>query len=194
MTVQQVLTYPDERLRQKCEPVEDVLDEEVIQLIQDLKDTCMVYRAHGLAAPQIGVNKRVFVTHLGTIEPTVFINPEIIDPEDPDTPLKEGCLSFPGVEAVVKRFGDVTIRALNEEGEEVTYALDGIEAVAVQHEYDHLDGVLFIDRVSALQKRMMLKKLAKVNRVPKKAKPQPSKRAKARAERKRKTKHRRKHS
>lgn len=161
MTVRAVLTYPNKCLRQKAESVPEVNDD-VRALVQDLKDTCRAYRANGLAAPQIGISSRVFVTQVNESEPTVFINPEIVNPEDHGFEMKEGCLSFPGVEEIITRFGDVTIRALDVNGVEFTLSLDGLEAVAVQHEYDHLDGVLFIDHVSSLKRRFMLKKLKKI--------------------------------
>jgi peptide deformylase len=190
MAPRDVLMYPDKRLREKCTLVEDI--DEVKELIQDLKDTCRVYRAHGLAASQIGEARRIFVTHVLGAEPTVFINPEIVDTEDSGTKMKEGCLSFPGVDEIIERYGEITIKALNEDGEEFTLNLDGLEAVAVQHEYDHLDGILFIDHVSLFKRQYMLKKLKKLNKAPKAKvqKTKPLNRDKARKERKRQKRHR----
>jgi peptide deformylase len=179
-------------LREKCIPI-DVFNEEVLELIQDLKDTCKVHKAHGLAAPQIGVTRRVFVTHTSGAEPMVFVNPEILNPEDPGTEMREGCLSFPGVEESVKRYGDLSIKALDEDGEEFTFSLVGLEAVAVQHENDHLDGRLLIDRVSSLKRRFLIKKVRKLTKplpTQKAESAKHSKAAEARKERKRQRKHR----
>lgn len=159
MTVKQVLVYPDSSLRETCEPVEDFEGDDLKELLEDLRDTLSAYNAEGLAAPQIGVNKRVFVTRNGD-DIRVFINPKLVD-TDGEIKSNEGCLSFPSVYEVVNRYEDLTITAQDEQGEEFTLSLDEFDAVAVQHEYDHLDGVLFIDRVSNLKKRYMLKKLNK---------------------------------
>lgn len=189
MTIQVVRTYPDPILREKCEEVEEITDE-IKELIQDLKDTCKAYQAHGLAAPQIGVAKRVFVTRTVSGEPQVYINPVLTDLEDPGYKMEEGCLSFPGVLQVIERWGDITVTAMDEEGEPRTHCFDEMGAVAIQHELDHLNGVLFIDHVRPLTRRFMLKKLKKATKKPTKKKPQPSKRAKARKERKRQKTHR----
>ena len=187
MSIKTVLEYPDERLRLVSEPITDINDD-IKELIQDLKDTCKAYRANGIAAPQIGVFKRVFVTDTGDGEFVVFINPEFEEKEEPGFKMKEGCLSFPGVLQAVPRFGDITVKALNEEGEEVRFAFEGLEAVAFQHEYDHLDGVLFIDHVGKLTRKMMLKDLRKSPKIKVSKDLTEEKRAKARALRKNKRK------
>jgi peptide deformylase len=162
MSVKQILYYPNQQLRKQAEQVEEFDNEELQELIVDLRDTVLAYRAHGLAAPQLGINKRVFVIHTEE-EPKVFVNPRIVETEG-TRKMKEGCLSFPTVEEIVERAEEVTISAQNESGESFIAYCDELEAVAVQHEYDHLDGILFIDRVSNLKKRYMLKKLKKLTK------------------------------
>ena len=159
MTVKTVVFYPGKVLREKCTDIEDFTSEEFLALMQDLADTLAAYKAVGLAAPQIGVSRRVFVTNVdGQLH--YFINPKIVSKEGSIT-TKEGCLSFPGVYERVERAEEVTIEAIDVDGKEFKCALDGSDAVAAQHEYDHLDGVLYIDKVSILVKKMMLKKLGK---------------------------------
>jgi peptide deformylase len=154
-----VVFYPSKVLREKCTDIEDFTSEEFLTLMQDLADTLAAYKALGLAAPQIGVPKRVFVTNVeGQLH--YFINPKIVRQEGSIT-TKEGCLSFPGVFERIERSAEVTIEAIDADGKEFKCELDGIDAVSAQHEYDHLDGVLYIDKVSLLVKKMMLKKLGK---------------------------------
>lgn len=162
MTTKSALTYPAKELRAKCTDVVDFTSEEFLALLQDLIDTLGAYGALGLAAPQIGVTKRVFVTNVDG-KPQFFINPKITRREGSIT-TKEGCLSFPNVFTRVERASEITIHAIDAGGEEFKAELTGIDAVAAQHEYDHLDGVLFTDKVGQLEKSMMLKKLRKVKK------------------------------
>ncbi len=191
MQILDIVTYPDKRLRQVAEPVTE-FDEELQEQVQSMVLTCQVYRAQGLAAPQVGINKRIFVA-VDSGQPQVYINPKIIEAEGTQR-MQEGCLSFPGVHEVIERAEDVTVTFQDEEGEERIMCMDGLEAVAVQHELDHLDGILFIDKVSQLKKRLMLKKLQKTTKMPKPKKKGPSKRVAARKERKRQKKHRKRAS
>ena len=167
MTVREVLYYPEARdvLTTECEHVEDV-DEDIKQLVDDLIETMYAANGVGLAAPQIGVTKRITVIDVSHPEeeendPIVLINPEIIE-EEGKIKWEEGCLSFPGLYGDVKRAAKVTVRAQNREGE--VYEIEGEEllAVALQHEIDHLDGILFIERMSGLKRRMALKKYKKI--------------------------------
>jgi peptide deformylase len=159
IAVKRVLFYPARELREKCTDIEDFTSDEFLALMQDLANTLASYGAIGLAAPQLGVPKRVFVTFVeGQLH--YFINPKITRKEGSIT-TKEGCLSFPGVFERIERFSEVTIEAIDADGKEFTCELNGMDAVSAQHEYDHLDGVLFIDKVSILLKKMMLKKLGK---------------------------------
>lgn len=189
MTIRKVLHYPDERLRQVAEPVDEI-DDETRELIEDLKETCQAYRADGLAATQIGVNKRIFVTNInGDLK--VYINPNL-ETEGELVTNQEGCLSLPSVIEPISRPEEVTVSFRNEDGEEQTLNMIEYDAVAVQHENDHLDGKLMVDHMSRLQRKIALKKLQKFmkQRQVKSQAPQPSKRAAARKERKRQKKHR----
>jgi peptide deformylase len=163
MAIREILQYPDPRLREVAQPVEAVTDE-VRKLVEDMAETMYAAPGCGLAATQIGINQRIFVIDVaGEDEPSdlrVFINPEIMQTDGAQT-WNEGCLSFPGVSEEIKRAERVQVRALNERGERFELEADGLLAVAIQHETDHLNGVLMIDKLSALKRRMMGRKLAK---------------------------------
>ena len=146
----------------EAEPV-DVFDERIVQLSVDLTETAKTHNAEGLAAIQIGVLYKAFVIKDGD-EFITCINPEILDTNLEVVHSKEGCLSFPGVNEVVRRFAEVHVKYQDETGAEHTRWLSGTPAVAFQHELDHLRGVLFIDLMGKLQKRAALKKLRKVMR------------------------------
>ena len=162
MTVRKVLTYPNKVLCEVSQPVEDFESNEFKQLCEDLSDTLHVQRAHGLAAIQIGVPSRVFII-AGDQGIQFFVNPKYIETKG-TIKWREGCLSFPGVEEQIERHEEVTLKARDETGREFTVCVDALEAVAVQHEHDHLDGILFIDKVSNLKKRFMVKKLKKLQK------------------------------
>ena len=163
MAIRTILHYPDPRLREKAERVETVTPE-VQRLVDDMAETMYAAPGCGLAATQIGVKMRVFVIDTATEdEPsrlTVFINPEIVKREG-ETIWEEGCLSFPKVHEEIKRAERVTVRALGRDGKPFELEADGLLAVAVQHENDHLDGVLMIDHMGALKKRMVQRKMQK---------------------------------
>lgn len=163
MALREILEYPDPRLREVAKPVERV-DDEIRQLVDDMAETMYAAPGVGLAATQIGVDKRVFVIDIaGDDEPSelrVFINPEIYE-KDGVQVWNEGCLSFPGVSEEIRRAEHVRVRALDRKGNEFDLEADGLLAVAIQHENDHLDGILMIDKLSAIKKRMMGRKLAK---------------------------------
>jgi peptide deformylase len=164
MAVRDIVLYPDDVLTTPTEEVEEV-DDEIRQLVEDLADTMYDAPGVGLAAPQIGVLKRVCVIDVSGPEDDkdlkVLINPEIVSQTGKIT-WEEGCLSFPQLYEKIDRAHDVVVRALNEKGEE--YEIEGSEllAVAMQHEIDHLDGVLFLDRMSHLKRRRALKKYRKI--------------------------------
>ena len=161
--VREILEYPDPRLREMAKPVSEVTDE-VRSLVDDMAETMYAAPGCGLAAPQIGIDLRVFVVDCaGEDEPSdlrVFINPEILE-KDGQVTWNEGCLSFPGVTEEIKRAERVKVRALDRDGKPFELETDGLLAVAIQHETDHLNGVLMIDKLNALKKRMMGRKLAK---------------------------------
>lgn len=164
MAVREIVLYPNQVLETPTEVVEEVNDE-IRQLVKDLIDTMYDAPGVGLAAPQIGVLKRVAVVDVSRSddppELIVMINPQIVSREG-DITWEEGCLSFPKVYEKISRAETVTVRALNERGEE--YEIDGNEllGVALQHEIDHLDGVMFLDRMSPLKRKRALKKYKKV--------------------------------
>lgn len=163
MNVRQILEYPNKALKQTAEKVEEITPE-IEQLCSDLVATARAFGAQGLAATQIGENKRIFVIkNEHTDEYRVCINPVFLDSDDKEM-MTEGCLSFPGVLAKVERSvsGDASYMDLS--GNYVSEILTGVEAVAFQHELDHLDGILFIERMGQMQKRITLKRLDKIRR------------------------------
>ena len=160
--MREILKYPDPRLREVAKPVTAGTDE-IRTLVDDMAETMYDSKGCGLAATQIGVNHRIFVVDCaGEDEPSdfrVFINPEIVNTTGNQT-WNEGCLSFPGVSEEIKRAEQVTMRALDRDGKPFEVEADGLLAVALQHELDHLNGVLMIDKLNALKRRMMGRKLA----------------------------------
>ena len=147
----EILVYPDPFLSRKAVPVAAV-DDRVRALIRDMFETMYAAEGVGLAAPQVGVGKRVIVVDVSpvdeTIAPVAVVNPEIVEREGSVTGV-EGCLSVPGVQGEVCRAETVEVRGKDEQGRPVRIRAAGILSRALQHEIDHLDGVLFIDRVSS---------------------------------------------
>ena len=140
-----VVKLGEESLRQKSVPVEEVNDE-IRQLAEDMFETMIEYEGVGLAAPQIGKNIRMFVLIADDDGRRVFINPQIIKTSEEVGDYDEGCLSIPQVYETISRPVEVTVQALNEKGRPFTLEADGLLARIIQHEYDHLDGILYIDR------------------------------------------------
>ena len=172
MTILRILETPDPVLRQKSTPVDAVTDE-TRTLIADMFETMYDAPGIGLAAVQVGVPKRLLVMDLGepteeggepVKEPRVFINPEIVTHSDDEVPYTEGCLSVPDQYAEVMRPDRVRARWLDEQGVAHDEELDGLLAICLQHEMDHLEGVLFIDHLSRLKREMVLRKLAKARK------------------------------
>lgn len=163
MSVREVRYLGDPVLREMCREVDSV-DGEIRALIDDLLETMYGEDGIGLAAPQIGVPVRVFVYDVrdDEIEPGVLVNPRIVEATGKQKEV-EGCLSIPGLDEVVERSGHVVVEGLDRDGEPVRIEADGLLSRCLQHEYDHLDGVLFIDRVSPLKRRMLLKKWSKMD-------------------------------
>ena len=149
--VRTILTYPDPFLSAKAAPVAR-MDDGVRKLIDDMFETMYSASGVGLAAPQIGEGRRVIIVDVSAVEknvaPMALVNPEIVAHRGM-VEATEGCLSIPGVEGVVARPEFVTVKGLNELGEPVRFEAGGLLARALQHEIDHLDGVLFIDRLSS---------------------------------------------
>ena len=144
MGIRQIRTNNDEILRKKCRKVEEINDR-ILVLLDDMIDTMYEADGVGLAAPQVGILKRIAVIDVGE-GPICLINPEIIETHG-EAIDEEGCLSLPGKTGNVKRPERVTVKALNKKGEEYTLTGEGLLARAFCHEIDHLDGVLFIDKV-----------------------------------------------
>lgn len=161
-----VLHFPDPRLRNKALPV-DAVGEDIGQLSRDMLETMYAERGIGLAATQVGVPKRVVVMDLseGKDSPMVLVNPEIKEKSGSEE-MEEGCLSVPGFFDTVRRAEKIAFRYLNLEGEEMEVRADGLLAVCVQHEIDHLDGKLFIDYLSPLKQQRLRKKLEKRKKAP----------------------------
>ena len=163
MAIRTILQYPNPRLREKAMPVERVTPE-IIKLIDDMAETMYAAPGVGLAATQIGERHRLFIVDVaGEDEPSnllVFINPEIVSALDEQV-WAEGCLSFPGVSEDIKRAATVVVRATGRDGKPFELSAEGLLAVAIQHEHDHLDGVLMIDRMGLLKKRIVHRKMQK---------------------------------
>ncbi|GBL06239.1 peptide deformylase [Glaciecola sp. KUL10] len=169
MAVLEVLTFPDERLRTIAKPVAKV-DADVKKLVEDMFDTMRDEKGIGLAATQVNVHRRVVVMDVSEEQdnPLVFINPEIIHKEG-STISEEGCLSVPNNYAKVDRAEKVTVSALNQDGEQFELNADGLLAICIQHELDHLQGKLFVDYLSPLKRQRIKKKLEKEARLAAKA-------------------------
>ena len=164
MTIRKILTEPDPFLRQKSKKVE-VVDNETRLLMDDMLETMYAAPGIGLAAIQVGVPKRVIVIDLARDgekkAPLYFINPEIITNSNNKATYEEGCLSVPGQFAEISRPDKCKVRFLDYNGEEKILETEGLLATCIQHEMDHLEGILFIDYLSKLKKNMIVKKLSK---------------------------------
>lgn len=165
MPVLEVLTFPDERLRTIAAPVEKV-DDEIKTLVENMFETMKDEQGIGLAATQVNVHKRVVVMDVSEEqnEPYVFINPEIIE-KNGSTVSEEGCLSVPNNYAKVDRAEKVKVKALDKNGEPFELEAEGLFAICIQHELDHLKGVLFVDYLSPLKRDRIKKKLEKEARI-----------------------------
>ncbi len=172
MALLAILEVPDPRLRQVSTPVEEV-DDEIRALIADMFETMYAAPGIGLAAVQVGVPKRLLVIDLQEPEeedgepvrdPRVFINPEILTHSEQEVPYTEGCLSVPDQYAEVDRPDRIRARWLDGDGVAREEDIEGLLAICLQHEMDHLEGVLFIDHLSRLKREMILRKIAKARR------------------------------
>lgn len=163
MSVREVRYLGDPVLREMCREVETI-DDDVRALVDDLLETMYAEDGIGLAAPQIGVPLRVFVYDVrdDDLDPGVLVNPRIVEATGKQKEV-EGCLSIPGLDEVVERSADVVVEGLDRDGEPVRIEATGLLSRCLQHENDHLDGILFIDRVSPLKRRMLLKKWSKTD-------------------------------
>ena len=158
MSVLPILSYPDPRLKETCAPVADPALE--AQLAADLLDTMYAAPGRGLAAPQVGVLRRIFVMDAGwktgAPSPRVCINPEIEWASDETATAEEGCLSIPGLSVPVTRPARIRLRATDLAGKTEELSLDGAEALIAQHELDHLDGIVTLDRVDGATRAALL--------------------------------------
>ena len=164
MAVLPILVAPHPVLKKKAEPV-TVVDDEIRTLMENMLETMYAAPGIGLAAPQVGVSKRVLVMDVSRDgednTPLRMANPEVVWESDDIATYEEGCLSFPEQYAEVLRPAEVTIRYLDENNEAREMKADGLLATCVQHEIDHLDGVVFVDHISSLKRNMIMRKLKK---------------------------------
>lgn len=167
MAILPIYWAPDPILKTKCTPVENV-DGEIVQLIDDMLDTMYAAPGIGLAAPQVGVTKRILVADVSDDpkkpQPYALINPKIVSESDELFTYEEGCLSLPSYYAEVERPAEVTIEYLDRDGKEQTLTADGLLSTCIQHEMDHLDGIIFVDHLSSLKRNMILKKMVKAKK------------------------------
>jgi peptide deformylase len=164
MAILDVITYPDKFLRTSTRRVV-VVDDTVRRLIDDMAETMYSAPGIGLAATQVGSDLRLLIYDISPPEEDrelrVLINPEIIDQEGSQLSENEGCLSVPDYRADVKRYARVIVKAQDRDGNPITIEDDGFHAIVLQHEIDHLDGILFIDRISPLKREMYKRRVRK---------------------------------
>lgn len=167
MSVLKLYEYPDEVLRQKCEKVSKV-DDELRRFLDDMLETMYVDKGCGLAAPQVGVTKRIIVIDDNPSDedksarrPMYLVNPEIIWRSEEKVLFNEGCLSLPDQRAEVERHERVRVHYIDYNGNEQEILADDLLAIILQHEIDHLDGILYIDHLSRLKRTRLLNKLSK---------------------------------
>ena len=164
MSKLEILEMPDPRLRTVAKPVE-TFDDDLARLVDDMIETMYEARGIGLAATQVNVHRRLLVLDVSDEQdnPREYVNPEIVESEGTET-CEEGCLSVPGIYADVSRAERVRVRAFDRHGKVFEETIDGMHAVCLQHEMDHLEGKLFVDYLSPLKRRMVLKKLEKAKK------------------------------
>lgn len=164
MSILTILEFPDERLRKKAAPVK-IVDDNIKKLADDMLETMYQARGIGLAATQVNIQQRLVVIDISEEKnaPLYFINPEIIAKNGTEE-SDEGCLSVPGFYEKVKRADHVKVKALDKEGQPFELEAQGLLAVCIQHELDHLEGKLFVDYLSSLKRQRIKSKLAKIHR------------------------------
>ena len=165
MAILNILNYPDERLRIKASPVENV-DGQIVQLVDDMLETMYSAPGIGLAATQVNVHQQIIVTDIteDKSQPLAFINPEIIS-QDGIQAIDEGCLSVPGIYEPVDRARHIQVRAIDKQGNPFEMEAEDLLAVCIQHEMDHLLGKLFVDYLSQLKRQRIRKKLQKQQKI-----------------------------
>lgn len=160
-----ILEYPDPRLRTKAQPVEKV-DDDIRKLAKDMLETMYAAPGIGLAATQVDVHLRLLVVDVSEdrSQPHCLINPEIMENDGLEV-MEEGCLSVPGIYEKVERADRIKVRALNSEGKSIELEVEGLLAVCIQHEMDHLEGKLFVDYLSELKRQRIRKRIEKERRL-----------------------------
>lgn len=168
MTILTVLRFPDPRLRTKAQPVTNITDATSI-IIDDMLATMYEEKGVGLAATQVDIHQRIVVmdTSADNDQPLALINPEIIATSDETSINEEGCLSVPGTYAKVDRHDVCTVKALDRHGKEFTLNATELQSICIQHEIDHLNGILFVDYLSPLKRQRIQKKLEKEAKIEK---------------------------
>lgn len=156
--IYEIKKYGETVLREIAQEV-DKIDDEILEILDNMVETMHSAKGVGLAAPQVGISKRIFVCDQGDGVVRKVINPVITPLTEKLMDYEEGCLSVPGIYKKVQRPEKIKIEYLNEKGESVTEEVEGSLAIIMQHEYDHLNAVLFVDKVSPMAKRMISKKL-----------------------------------
>ena len=164
MSLLPVLTFPDDRLRTIAQPV-DKVDAEIQQIVDDMLETMYHEEGVGLAATQVNIHRRIVVIDTSSTrdQPMVLINPEITATSGDDG-IEEGCLSVPGSRAYIPRAAEVSVTALDRDGQSYHFEANGLLAICVQHELDHLNGKLFVDYLSPLKRQRIKQKLEKLQR------------------------------
>jgi peptide deformylase len=169
MAIRRIIETPNPLLREKSLPV-DIINEEINSLLDDMVETMYDSSGAGLAAIQVGVKKRIFIVDVGKKEQEelsdlhFFINPKITFYSEEHVVMPEGCLSFPGGKADISRPEKVVVEYMDRKGEQKQMAADDWLARAIQHEHDHIEGILLIDRVSKIKKDLLLKKVHKTQK------------------------------
>ncbi len=177
MAILEILHFPDPRLRQRALPVSEV-DERIRRHLDDMLETMYQAPGIGLAATQVAIPLRILVVDISEEknQPLFLVNPEILERGGEET-REEGCLSVPGCYENVTRAAEIRVQALDRQGEPLSFTADGLLAVCIQHELDHLDGKLFVDYLSPLKRQRIRKRLEKESRQQRPTHPEPRQRA-----------------
>lgn len=169
MTALEILVAPDPRLKERASEVSEI-NEEILTDLNNMVDTMYEFNGVGLAATQVGIMKRLIVMDCSNPEEgeasrlIKFINPEIVELSEEENEIQEGCLSVPGYYETLNRPDVATVKYMDETGAEQTKTFEGLESVCIQHEIEHLNGVLFIDHMSRTRRSMITKKLQKLKK------------------------------
>jgi len=157
-----IVTLGNDKLRQKTEKIEKI-DDDIVETSRQMLEILKRDKGVGVAGPQIGLMKRIFVTHIEGDEERVFINPSILETSHTTSKYEEGCLSVPGIYANVVRSESIKVQAWNVKGRPFTLETSGLLARVILHEYDHLEGVLFLDHIPEKKRERLIEKYMKTN-------------------------------